>query len=249
MTTELAVFQYQTADVRVVQDDQGEPWWVAKDVAEALGYAEGSNASRVFSNVPDEWKGVKQIHTPYGVQEMIVLSEQGLYFFLGRSDKSAALPLQKWIAGVVLPSIRKTGGFSMSIPKTLPEALRMYAMELENRQEVEAQLAIAAPKAEFFDAVANSKDAIEMGKAAKVLNCGIGRTRLFRHLRERKVLMHNNIPYQDYIDRGYFRVIEQSYTKPDGSTNVSTKTLVYQKGLQFILKTIGKKSKALVSIQ
>ena len=177
---------------------------------------------------------------------MISLSEQGLYFFLGRSAKPAALPMQKWIAGEVLPSIRRTGRYSLAIPKTLPEALRLYAIEIEKREIVETQLAIAAPKVEFFDAVADSKGAIEMGRVAKVLDCGVGRNKLFQFLRDQKVLMHNNIPYQTFVDRRYFRVVEQAYNKPDGSVHVSTKTLVYQKGLQFILKSLGKRSKSLV---
>ena len=60
--------------------------------------------------MPDEWRGVGSVPTPTGNQELVILSEQGLYFFLGRSDKPAALPMQKWVAGEVLPTIRKTGG-------------------------------------------------------------------------------------------------------------------------------------------
>ena len=145
---------------------------------------------------------------------------------------------KRWITHEVLPSIRKTGSYSLAIPKTLPEALRAYALEIERRQEIEAKLAIAAPKAEFFDAVADSKDAVDLGRAAKVLNCGIGRNRLFQILRDRKILMETNIPYQAFVDRGYFRVIEQKYTKPDGSTHITFKTLVYQRGLAYIQKTL-----------
>lgn len=90
------------------QEGKGGLVIVAKDVAEALGYAKGSNPTRLFQTVPEEWKGVKRIHTPGGLQDMLTLTEQGLYFFLGRSDKPAALPFQKWLAGEVLPSIRKT---------------------------------------------------------------------------------------------------------------------------------------------
>ena len=61
--------------------------------------------------VPEEWRGVDRIPTPSGDQEMAVLTEPGLFFFLNRSDKAAALPFQKWIAGEVLPSIRKTGSY------------------------------------------------------------------------------------------------------------------------------------------
>lgn len=111
------VFSFNGAAVRTVMVD-GEPCWVAKDVAEILGYTWAGAAS--IKHVPDEWKGVNSVLTPRGEQEMATLTEQGLYFFLGRSDKPLALPFQKWIAGEVLPAIRKTGGYSV-VPQ--PDAL------------------------------------------------------------------------------------------------------------------------------
>lgn len=95
------------------------------------------------------------------------------------------------------------------------------------------------PKADFFDAVADSKDAIEIGKVAKVLDFpGIGRNKLFEILRAKKILMKNNIPYQKFIDNGCFRTIEQKYSMPDGETRISIKTLVYQKGVDYIRKIL-----------
>lgn len=95
------------------------------------------------------------------------------------------------------------------------------------------------PKEEFFDAVADSKDAIEIGKVAKVLNYpGIGRNKLFEILRDKGILMKDNVPYQKYIDNGCFRTIEQKYSMSDGETRISIKTLVYQKGVDYIRKIL-----------
>ena len=95
------------------------------------------------------------------------------------------------------------------------------------------------PKEEFFDAVADSKDAIEIGKVAKVLNFpGVGRNKLFEILRRKGILMKDNIPYQKFIDNGCFRTIEQKYSLPDGETRISIKTLVYQKGVDYIRKVL-----------
>lgn len=106
-------------------------------------------------------------------------------------------------------------------------------------QDLSGQLEEARPKIEFFDQVTNSKDAIDIGSAAKVLNVkGIGRNKLFQTLRDAGVLQRNNQPYQEYIDRGYFRTIEQSFQKPDGSTHINIKTVVYQKGLNYIRKIV-----------
>ena len=113
MEAGLKIFEKpEFGSVRVVDKD-GDPWFVAKDVCEALGY-QWNGASRI-AHVPDEWRGATSVVTPSGEQEMLTLSEQGLYFFLGRSDKPAALPFQKWLAGDVLPSIRKTGSYGNGI--------------------------------------------------------------------------------------------------------------------------------------
>jgi len=109
----------------------------------------------------------------------------------------------------------------------------------QNRvRELEEQLSDAQPKIAFFDSVTNSKDAIDMKDAAKVLNIGIGRNTLFQKLRDLKILMENNTPYQTFIDRGYFRVIESRWTTPQGEVKISLKTVVYQRGIDFILKAV-----------
>ena len=111
-------------------------------------------------------------------------------------------------------------------------------LRIENAKQ-SAQLAIAAPKIAFHDAVTGSKDTIDIGEAAKVLAIpGLGRNKLFDVLRIKGVLMLNNQPYQKYVDAGYFRTIESSYTKPDGSTHVNIKTVVYQRGLDFIRRAV-----------
>ncbi len=234
MTQQLAVFNYHGLTVRTIDVD-GELFFVAGDVAEVLGYS--TNPSRLFSHVPDDWKGVHPIHTPGGKQEMLTLSEPGLFFFLNRSDKPAALPMQKWVAGEVLPSIRKTGGYSMQPQELIARAV-IEAQKLIDHQT--ALIAEMKPKADFFDTVTGSSDAVDIGTVAKVLNCGIGRTRLFSFLRDKSILQDNNQPYQRYIDAGYFRVIESTYNKPDGSTHVSFKTVVYQKGVDYIRKRLAK---------
>lgn len=100
------------------------------------------------------------------------------------------------------------------------------------------QIALMQPKAEFFDAVADSKTAIPMGEVAKILDMGIGRNKLFEFLRQKQILMINNQPYQRYIDAGYFRRVLLPYTVPSGEERISTKTLVYPKGIDYIRKQL-----------
>lgn len=107
----LQVFGYEGKEIRTALEG-GEVWVAAKDVCEALEYNLAGGISKYIAAVPEEWKGGKRISTLGGKQKMLCLSEQGLYFFLARSDKPKALPFQKWIAGEVLPAIRKTGEYA-----------------------------------------------------------------------------------------------------------------------------------------
>ncbi|HZF61384.1 MAG TPA: BRO family protein, partial [Desulfovibrio sp.] len=104
----LKIFEHEAfGSVRAIERG-GQPWFAAKDVAHALGYT-STNMATVFQAVPAEWKGSNPIATHGGTQELLMVAEPGLYFFLGRSDKPGALPFQKWLAGEVLPSIRRHG--------------------------------------------------------------------------------------------------------------------------------------------
>ncbi|MBP2635005.1 MAG: hypothetical protein H6Q72_912 [Firmicutes bacterium] len=137
--------------------------------------------------------------------------------------------------------VEKQFKLAFRVPQTLPEALRLAAQAIEEKEQAVKQLEAAKPKVEFYDAVTGSKDAIEIGEAAKVLNIpGVGRNKLFQELRNRKILMNNNQPYQEYVDRGYFRVLEQKYNKPNGDICINIKTLVYQKGLDYIRRLLTK---------
>lgn len=107
--------------------------------------------------------------------------------------------------------------------------------------EVQEENKRLKPAAEFAYQICSSKDAIDIGNCAKVLNRSIGRNNLFEFLRNKKILQQDNIPYQKYIDQGYFRVIESKYTIPTGETKISLKTLVLQKGVAYINKLLKEK--------
>lgn len=119
----IQLYSNENFSVRTTQDADGTLWFVAGDIAQGLEYSEASNPARLFASVPDCWKGVKRIHitsdkpTARPYQDMLCLTEQGVYFFLGRSDKPKALPYQMWIAGDVVPDIMHKGSYSRNEPK------------------------------------------------------------------------------------------------------------------------------------
>lgn len=173
----------------------------------------------------------------------LFLTEAGLYRMLNRSNKLEAEVFQKWVNKEVLPSIRKTGSYSLeySVPQTFAEALKLAYEQQLVIEEQKQKLIEAEPKVEFYDTVTGSETTIDFGQAAKVLNYkGLGRNKLFQYLRDKDILMSNNTPYQRYVDAGYFRLIETTWNTPNNDSMVYLKTVIYQKGLDFLSKIIEK---------
>ena len=231
------VFEFQGKGVRTISDEKGILWFVAKDVCDIVALG---NTSEAMKRLDDDEKSTLRISD--GGPEVNIINESGLYSLLLRSNKLEAKKFKKWVTSDVLPSIREKGSYGVT--PVLPDftnpaiAARAWADECEKKMLAEAKVKELEPKAEFFDAVTGSSDAVDIGTVAKVLNMGVGRNSLFEILRNEGVLMNNNQPFQKHVDSGYFRLIEQKYNKPDGSTHISIKTVVYQKGVEFIRRLL-----------
>lgn len=121
---EIIPFGFESHSIRVLTVND-LPWFVVKDVMQALEYSASSTNAIVqkIAHVPDEWKALHPMYTLGGIQEAWCLSEPGLYFFIARSDKPKAIPFQKWISGDVIPSIRRTGSY---VPDPTIEASRLF---------------------------------------------------------------------------------------------------------------------------
>lgn len=220
-----------------------EPWFVGKDVAVALGYKNTSDA--ISKHVDDEDKGVAKCDTLGGMQDSLIINESGVYSLVFGSKLPNAKKFKHWVTSEVLPAIRKHGMYAVDDlidnPELAIKAFTALKEEREKNKALQADNEKMKPKAEFFDAVTDSKDAIDMGQVAKVLNYpGIGRNKLFEILRDNGILQQNNQPYQKYIDCGYFRVIEQKYEAKPGEIRINIKTLVFQKGVDYIKKLLDK---------
>lgn len=217
-----------------------EPMFCLGDLCRALDLT----SKGVRQRLSDEVISTYPIEDALGrMQNSLFVNEDGLYDVILESRKDSAKKFRKWVTSEVLPSIRKTGGYiagqeQMSDDELLAKALLVAQRQIEQRN---AQIDEMKPKADFFDAVADSKTAISMNEVAKVLGIkGYGRNNLFEFLRNIGILDRFNVPYQRYVDCGWFRVIEQKYMK-NGEPVISTKTLVYQKGVDAIRKKITEK--------
>ena len=230
------LFEYQGHQVRTIIRD-GEPWFVLKDVCIVLDLAHRVVRQRLDDDVCSTYAIPDSLGR---MQETTIINEDGLYDVILESRKPEAKAFRKWITSEVLPSIRKTGTYSVAqyrLPQSYAEALRMLADEVEKHEKTKQQLAIAAPKAEMYDVALSAKNAQSMSIVAKTL--GWGRNRLFAFLREQGVLRHNNEPYQEYIERGYFVVRQVPISRSSGVVN-KPQTLVTAQGMDFIGKLMKK---------
>lgn len=218
--------------IRTMRID-GEPWFVGKDVCEAFG---DTNYRRSLKRLDEDEKGVSQINTPGGRQNMTIINEPGLYSLLfymqpqkakGVSQNNRTIEVRieqlsrfkRWVTSEVLPSIRKHGVYMT--PKTIesvltdPDFIIRLATQLKEEQEkskaLAAKIEADRPKVDFADHISGYQGTISMGDFAKLLSKNgitIGRNKLYQWLRNEKILNQNNIPYQKYMDNGYFAVIE-----------------------------------------
>lgn len=242
LMNDLQVFNNEEfGTIRTIEIDS-EPWFVAKDITERLGYINSSDA--IGKHVDEEDKGVAKCDTLGGIQNVTVINESGLYSLVLSSQVPNAKKFRRWITSEVIPSIRKTGGYHL--PQTMAEALRLYADEverseklaLENKQLTEDNRRMS-PKEEIYDITINSEELLDLSEVAKIINCGLGRNKLFEFLRREGMLRGNNEPYQEFVDRGYCQVKESPFER-NGSTRIGTKTYFTQKGVEYIIKRLRK---------
>lgn len=241
---ELQVFKNQEfGSVRTLTLND-EPWFVGKDVALALGYGKGKSlANAVANHVSDDDKGVTELMTPGGKQNITIINESGLYSLIFGSKLESAQKFKRWVTSEVLPALRKTGQYQVK---------ELSGQELMAKALIEAQSVLAAkdkqieemkPKALFADAVATSHTSILVGELAKILKqngIDMGQKRLFAWLREKGYLIKRqgtdyNMPTQKAMDLGLFEIKEGSYVNGSG-VNITTKTpKVTGKGQQYFI--------------
>ena len=210
---ELTIFNSEEfGQIRTVTIN-GEPYFVGKDVAESLGYERTADAIR--QHVDKEDKGVGEIPTPGGKQKMTIINESGLYALIFGSKLESAKRFKHWVTSEVLPSIRTNGGYILNQDKLSDEELLSKALLVADRvikskeeklKAQEKQLQKQEPLVTFALSVSKTDTLISITDYANLLS--VGRNKLFKFLRSNKILKSNNLPYQKYLNQGYFEVKE-----------------------------------------
>lgn len=168
--------------------------------------------------------------------------EQPMYILTLNQAKQILVRESKFVRKAMIhyiEELEKQLQSQFRVPKTFKEALQLALEQQEKIEALELKQEEDRPKVEFYDDVTDSKDTVDMGTVAKVLNIkGVGRNKLFEILRDKKILMSNNQPYQKYIDSGWFRQIESKFNLPNGDIKINIKTVVFQKGVNGISKIL-----------
>lgn len=230
-------------------DVNNEPWFVGKDVCEALRYSNSRKA--LADHVKENHKGVTFCDTPGGKQQITIIDEAGLYSLVMRAKTEKAEAFQEWVTGEVLPAIRKHGGYltpdkieqALTDPDTIIKLATTLKEERAARQQAEANLQAAKPKVLFADAVSASDSTILIGDLAKILKQNghpIGQKRLFNWMREQGYLIKRqgadyNSPTQRAMEMGLFKIKETAISHSDGHVSVSKTTKVTGKGQQYFI--------------
>lgn len=250
MSNKLTTFMNEEfGSVRAITID-GEPWFIGKDVAEALGYKYTADALK--KHIEDEDKGVGVLPTPGGKQKTTIINESGLYSLILSSKLPSAKKFKHWITSEVIPSIRKHGAYITNElldamakdPNVMRElVLRLYADKVETEKKIsllEDDLNAAKPKALYYDVFVDPSYATNFRDTAKQL--GISQKCFINLLLEYKFIYRTLLdelrPHAKALEKGLF--ILRDYTNPVNRHH-GTYTLITAKGKQYIREYFVKK--------
>lgn len=221
---ELQTFNFEQNNIRAVTIDD-KIYFVAKDVAEALGYKNYTDA------ITRHCRGVVKHEVIDSIgrkQETTIIPESDVYRLITNSKLPSAEKFSDWVFEEVLPTIRKHGGYLteekieevLSNPDTIIKLATDLKQEREKRTALEEEKKSNTPYITYGKAIEASVNSVLIRDYAKALSdsegVNVGEKRLYQWLRDNKYLMDDNMPYQKYIDNGYFEVTSTSIATPSG---------------------------------
>ena len=222
-------------NVRIILQNN-EPWFVAKDITKILGYQNSSKA--IGDHVDADDKLNNETLSSLGQRGGWLINESGLYSLILSSKLPTAKQFKRWVTSEVLPELRKTGSYSLTIPKTLPEALRAYADEVESHNATKAivaqqeqQIAEFKPVKDYVDKILSSKSclaitqiAADYGLSAQELNKILHEAGLQRKVGDQWIL------YKQHMAKGFTKSETFTFCRSDGRLDSKITTKWTQKG-------------------
>ena len=243
--SDLQIFNFNNKEIRTLAIE-GEPYFVGKDVADILGYQNGSRD--INRHVDEEDRHKAMIFDGNQYKETITINESGLYSLILSSKLPKAKEFKHWVTSEVLPTIRKHGAYMTDAKAaaivtdkgSLADLLQQAAEQLKRK---DIQIEQMKPKALFADAVSTSDTPILVGELAKILHqngVSMGQNRMFRWLRDNGYLISKkgtsyNMPTQRAMDLGLFKIKENAITHSDGHVTITKTTKVTGKGQQYFV--------------
>ena len=226
----------------------GQPYFVGKDVADILGYANTRKA--LIDHIDDEDKGVTKCDTLGGKQDLIIINESGLYSLILSSKMPNAKKFKRWVTNEVLPAIRKHGLYAtddlIANPDLAIVAFTALKEEREKNKELMAAVAIGQqqiaemkPKATYYDVVLKCRDAVNISVIAK--DYGWSAMRMNEYLHEKGIQFKQGdiwLLYQKYAPNGYTKTNTHIYEDSKGIQHTKVHTKWTQKGRLFIYEQL-----------
>lgn len=258
MNNEIRKFDFRGAALRTLTDESGEPWFVAKDVCDVLGY---TNASKAISDhVDSEDKLNNESLSSLGQRGGWLVNESGLYSLVLSSKLPTAKEFKRWVTHEVLPQIRRTGGYIPTSDADDDMAILAKAVMIGQRTMEEQKQRIAdqqsridelQPKASAWDNFVDIPDALSVRDSAKLLsNLGrpVGQTELFEWLDRHDWIFRENKHWsarQSRINAGHLMMVPSKShgTHKDGTPFAFPPTVkVTRKGLALIARRFGEET-------
>lgn len=220
-------YEFCGKTIRIIMDKKGDPWWVAAEVCRVLGL---TNSPMTIKGLDDYEKSTIRI-TDSGPKRNII-NESGLYHLISKSRKKLAEKFRRWVFGIILPEIRKTGSYSLYAQPTHQEALRLYADALDDIDKYKKEVSLFSPKADALREISDLEGTELLTDIAKTLS--IRPRKLIKFLVEKKICYRRGggerkgplIPYQYYMNHNWF---EMKQVKARGRQRIQTR--VTSKGM------------------
>ena len=236
---EIILFKHEEfGEIRTLNID-GEPWFVGKDIAVALGYSAPRNAIQAHVDNEDKTTALIQCTGSEYKSNAVIINESGLYSLILSSKLPSAKKFKHWVTAVVLPSLRKHGAYitaetlhkTMSDPRELAKLLTTLADEQDKRRKLEEENAFLSVKANYYDRILNSKNAVPVTQIAK--DYGMSAIAFNKMLHEYGIqypIRGSWVLYAEYANLGY----TQSKTYQIGDDKAVMHTCWTQAGRIFL---------------